>query len=61
MTFKEGCDKCDWNYEYGWIEALRAALMIVISSPDSDSILKALSAKIKSQEEILEELKERDQ
>jgi len=60
MSFREGCDKCAWNYEYAWIEALRAALMIVISSPDGDSILEALTARIKSQEEILEELKEMD-
>ena len=65
MSFKEGCVNCDWNYETGWIEALRAALVIVASLPDNDtvwnhesSILKALSAKIKDQEQILELLKE---
>ena len=65
MSFKEGCVNCDWNYETGWIEALRAALIIVVSLPDNDSILEAailaLSAKIKDQEQILEELKGGDE
>ena len=61
MSFKEGCVNCDWNYETGWIEALRAALVIVASLPDNDSILKALSAQIKDQEQILEELKGGDE
>ena len=54
MTFKEGCEVCAYNYEYGWLEALRAALMDIVTSPEIETALKVINRRIKAQDRIVE-------